>query len=499
MNKYSDLIELNIKRAINFVDLNDKSETYGSADRLYWSWRLKDFSNGSFQSLVYFFSELKSNSKFNDIYEEKNIDSIIDRAFDASLHGAFKIEGKNGSFSESFPGENSFCVTATVLNDLISAIENSENQKELLENYYTRLFDSYNFLINNIESHALIGNHLMTALSAISKFNKSFNINENHNLENILKRLRTIWNDEGWFKEYAGSDIGYLTLTLDYLVDIPNDVFEDKFLWEEKILSYLLNFFHKDGSIGNVYGSRGSSLIYPYGMVKAGGPQLLDELSNSVNLSKIPRPENVDDTNFVPLLNSFIKFLSINFEQKDKKHILFPKYEENYLKAYKDAGFVIFVNKEEQIIIDSNNSGSIHKFTKESREIETSPLIVKEKKVLSAKIIKKQINVKSDNHIIIKTESSFSKITTSPISVLQSVLIRLFTASIGKNKYLLSLSKKYIVNKFFTSKKTVGNFNRDIEIRDKEIVLNESYDIPKGFVLERSKFHNIKMASQNYF
>ena len=266
------------------------------------------------------------------------------------------------------------------MNDLISAIENSENQKELLENYYTRLFDSYNFLINNIESHALIGNHLMTALSAISKFNKSFNINENHNLENILKRLRTIWNDEGWFKEYAGSDIGYLTLTLDYLVDIPNDVFEDKFLWEEKILSYLLNFFHKDGSIGNVYGSRGSSLIYPYGMVKAGGPQLLDELSNSVNLSKIPRPENVDDTNFVPLLNSFIKFLSINFEQKDKKHILFPKYEENYLKAYKDAGFVIFVNKEEQIIIDSNNSGSIHKFTKESREIETSPLIVKEKK-----------------------------------------------------------------------------------------------------------------------
>ena len=99
---------------------------------------------------MYFFSELKSNSKFNDIYEEKNIDSIIDRAFDASLHGAFKIEGKNGSFSESFPGENSFCVTATVLNDLISAIENSENQKELL-NYYTRLFDSYNFLINNIE------------------------------------------------------------------------------------------------------------------------------------------------------------------------------------------------------------------------------------------------------------------------------------------------------------------------------------------------------------
>ena len=53
---------------------------------------------------------------------KKNIDSIIDRAFDASLHGAFKIEGKNGSFSESFPGEN-FCATATVLNDLISAMK----------------------------------------------------------------------------------------------------------------------------------------------------------------------------------------------------------------------------------------------------------------------------------------------------------------------------------------------------------------------------------------
>ena len=232
---------------------------------------------------------------------------------------AFKIEGKNGSF-QIFPGENSFCVTATVLNDLISAIENSENQKELLENYYTRLFDSNNFLINNIESHALIGNHLMTALSAISKFNKSFNINENHNLENILKRLRTIWNDEGWFKEYAGSDIGYLTLTLDYLVDIPNDVFEDKFLWEEKILSYLLNFSQR----WKYRKCMAHMIIFNLSIWNGYcGPQLLDELSNSVNLSKIPRPEN-GMTKFVPLLNSFIKFLSINFEQKDKKHILFP-------------------------------------------------------------------------------------------------------------------------------------------------------------------------------
>ena len=107
--------------------------------------------------------------------------------------------------------------------------------------------------------------------------------------------------------------------------------------------------------------------------------------------------------------------------------------------------------------------------------------------------------MKSENHIIIKTHSSFSKISTSPINVFQSVLIRLFTASIGKNKYLLSLSKKYIVNKFFSSNKTIGSFDRNIEIRDQEIILNESFDIPQGFTLERSKFHNTKMASQNYF
>ena len=499
MNNLNKLIELNIKRAINFVDTNNKSETYGSADRLYWSWRLKDFSNGSFQSLTYFFSELMNNSKFNNIYIEKNVDSIIDESFDASLHGTFKIQAKNGSFSESFPGENSFCVTATVLNDIVSAINNQKNEKELLEVYYTRLLASYNFLINNIENHALIGNHLMTALSALIKFNTTFNENKNHNLENILKKLRTIWNEEGWFGEYSGSDIGYLTLTLDYLIDIPDDVLEDKSLWQEKILLYLLNFFHKDGSIGNIYGSRGSSLIYPYGIAKAGGVQLFEELSESINLSKIPRPENVDDTNFVPLLNSFIKFLSINFENKDRKAVLLPKYEQKYLKAYKDAGFVILVNKDKQTIIDTNNSSSIHKFTEKSREIESSPLIVKDKKILSAQTINRQIDLKSENHIIIKTHSSFSKISTSPINVFQSVLIRLFTASIGKNKYLLSLSKKYIVNKFFSSNKTIGSFDRNIEIRDQEIILNESFDIPQGFTLERSKFHNTKMASQNYF
>ena len=93
------------------------------ADRNYWSWRTKDFNNGAFQCLIFSIACINNNETFNEIYKKYNQDGVLDKTYDAIKHGSFKELEKSGSSAQAFPNENSFCVTGTLLFDLLSALE----------------------------------------------------------------------------------------------------------------------------------------------------------------------------------------------------------------------------------------------------------------------------------------------------------------------------------------------------------------------------------------
>ena len=80
------VIESSIKRAINFVDKNPYSATYGFADRAFWSWRTKDFNNGSLQSLIYSFASIKTKFEYKEIY--KNLNKVFQVFISAYSHAS---------------------------------------------------------------------------------------------------------------------------------------------------------------------------------------------------------------------------------------------------------------------------------------------------------------------------------------------------------------------------------------------------------------------------
>lgn len=73
--------------------------------------------------------------------------------------------------------------------------------------------------------------------------------------------------DEGWFPERGGADIGRLSLTVDALARILCQN-----AWEElteplsRMVNFLLHFVHPDGTIGGCYGSCGTAFLSPYGV-----------------------------------------------------------------------------------------------------------------------------------------------------------------------------------------------------------------------------------------
>ena len=82
-----------------------------------------------------------------------------------------------------------------------------------------------------------------------------------------LRGLLTRQDEEGWFPEYGGADLGRLSLTLDALARAyrQNN-------WEElaeplqRACRFMLHFVHPDGSYGGCYSSCGTGFLSPYGV-----------------------------------------------------------------------------------------------------------------------------------------------------------------------------------------------------------------------------------------
>ncbi len=118
-NPYLEQVQRVMPRLLALYDTNPISPTYGAGDRYRWAWKLIDFSNGTFQGAAHGLARLL----VNDLLPEEISESSILQRIDTMFQGAEALRYPNGSLAEAFPFESSFCVTALVAYDLLSAIE----------------------------------------------------------------------------------------------------------------------------------------------------------------------------------------------------------------------------------------------------------------------------------------------------------------------------------------------------------------------------------------
>lgn len=495
------------------MDSDPHSPTFGVADRLYWAWKLSDYPNATFQGAANGLARL---------YAAGKLDADVARTVPwrvASLaEGVGVLLRSDGSLEEAFPHEGSYCVSALVGYDILSAMEvlgealPAEGRERCLDTA-SRIVD---FLSRSRERHGFITNHLATAAACFYKFSALGGGDHWAQGDAIIERILDAQSPEGWYLEYEGADPGYQTLALHYLAD-AHRLRPDRALWEsmERGVRFVWYFAHPDGSFGGWYGSRNTRFYYP------GGIRLLaDEVPEAAALHAFMSRyvesmacvglAGMDAPNMIPMFNSYCwavqQEAGRNASFGHNRPVLPCNDGCSWMKHFPQAGLVVRSSSESYSVVSTSKGGVIAHFDRASRAMQWDTGIVvraDDGRKCSSQAFQKPLalNVEDDCIYVEASLTPMKRILPGPWKF---IALRLASLTVLRFAGLRDLLKRALVWLLITGKgKSHGKMARMIRWDDEGKLLIE--DIVTGFdgaQLEAQSgvvFSHIHMASSGYW
>ncbi|MBW2977073.1 hypothetical protein KY347_06520 [Candidatus Woesearchaeota archaeon] len=491
-----------IPRILGQLDRNRNSKTYGCFDRNYWHYKIIDFPCARHQEAALTLALLyKLKQKDNPYFSNNN----VLRWVNASLRFWCSIQNKDGSFNEWYPNERSFVATAFssyAISETLISLNKDIAEKDLV---IRSLRKSGNWLSKHNEWEAT--NQVSGAV--ISLFNIYFLTKDKRYLkacQDKLKELIGRQNPEGWWNEYNGPDIGYLSLTVDYLSKFFKK-YPDKKLKNSinKAIEFLSYFMHPNMTFGGEYGSRNTEYIIPGGIEistrhnkNAVGiaSAVRESLKNSVTIA----PYSFDDRYLCYIAYTWLQaYLESKNELKPPKY----KFDNRFKKDFTNAKILIVSNNSFYIIINYSKGGAFSLYLKKGGySINDSGIIAVDKKnnyLTSSRIACNNIE---KNGSFIGIKGNLWKIKNTPMSPIKNISSRIFVKTLGMSLKLSSSVKNVLRKKLITgAKKFDSRFTRQITISNSSIkiadLLVSKNKIKDVFLGE--KHSNIYIPSSRYF
>ncbi|HLE10822.1 MAG: hypothetical protein A2504_11755 [Bdellovibrionales bacterium RIFOXYD12_FULL_39_22] len=499
-NIYQKQIEMVLPRILALFDKSPQSKTYGLADRFYWGWKLIDFPNGTFQGAVHGLARLVNAGLIPLPFSEKKIIQRILSAISATK----KITRSNGSLEEAFPYESSFCVTALVAYDFLAAYEllggrlNAEEQKSILETVSPLI----NFIIKNDETHAVISNHLATAVAAIFYWEKYSKKSCDGRGEELLKIILDNQSSEGWFSEYGGADPGYQTLATYYLADVYRlRPAENLKVALNKSLEFLRYCVHPDGSFGGIYGSRNTRFFYPAGLefLKDHLPAanyILGKMRESISKLQAVTLVAMDGPNLAPMFNSYAWAAAMfgPIAVSDGDVLSWTKYFPKaglYLKSTPEYLFWLSTRK-------GAAWGKHYKATEKKALGDFGALWQgPDGEILTGQEQAVEISINGDKIITKINLVLHSQMLPSPIKFL---ILRFLNLTLMRIPFFLNLIKKILVRLLITKQqKVISTAMREFDLAQEVPLVKDICQSDYKNISGNGPFYAIHMASQGYW
>lgn len=499
-----------IPQLLSMQDRDPASKTYGSFDRTFWSWKFSDFPGARFQEGVHSQAFLyKFPFEGNYLFEQP---SLL-RWIEAGLVYWQKIQYKDGSFDEAYPFERSLgasAFTSFYLSEVFSLLAGDLNEK-VRAGLRQSLLRAADWLCSADEKHGILSNHLAAAAAALYNiYEISGQARFHRRSEYFLEIIFSHQSKEGWFEEYGGADIGYLTHCLFFLEKIwrrSKDPSMRRSL--ERALEFISYFIHPDGTIGGEYGSRNTEFYFP-----AVFEILASEFPVAASVAAFLRPyvENghtaglaaMDAYNFFPVFNNYLH-AGLNFSDL-RNHSFLPK-DKSFIKYFDDAGLYIRSTSSYYAVCGLSKGGVIKIFDKKHSRLKDSDCGYWGRFLrgdfVTTQYLRRPFCVSfSGNKLCLKT--FFSKVPQKIFDPVLFIFFRLFLLTLGRSRMIGYFIKRLLV-KILIIKKSVlkSSLKREIIFEEDSILIRDELNLSKGdpfvFLTKGSKFVSMHMGSSRYF
>ena len=263
-NSFNDYFYAQVKRVLTQMDRDPDSPTFGCFDRNHWHYKIRDFPSSILQQGAFVIEALRQYP--NEILSEATARKWVIAAVNALSRQA---EPK-GMVAEYFPYEDSYPASAFGLYSA-SRIIYDWNRSGLdwsdrvrwsgLKKLARRLAQREELEAANQYAAGLSA---LAMASTIPEFDLSKKVVRNH-----ANKFFEMQHPEGWFREYGGPDFGYLTVTIDALVDYYDATGDPRAsLAVDNAVIFLASLIGCDGELPWTLNARNTDYVVPYGLVR---------------------------------------------------------------------------------------------------------------------------------------------------------------------------------------------------------------------------------------
>ncbi len=246
--------------------------------------------------------------------------------------------------------------------------------------------------------------------------------------------------DEGWFLEYGGPDIGYLSLAIDYLAKYYSKTKDETVKpMIERALAFIKYFIQPNLIAGGEYTSRNTEYLIPHGF------ELLSRTNeDAFFVASIVRKSLLSTGSFPSLFDDrYLTYVGYTWLQafQDANPELDEKVEDtisehfgrSFRKHFKESGLLVINDEDKHLIVNVMKGGAFRIFDKSSeRAYSDSGILVnsENKWFTSGWLADFQGDVGEGS---VTVSGNMWKVPDKTLTPVSNILLRLFQMTLGRS------------------------------------------------------------------
>jgi len=256
------------RRVLTQMDRDPDSPTIGCFDRNYWHYKIRDFPSSILQQGVFLLEAVRR----GDLAAELDAATAARWAL-AAVNALSRQVRRSGAVDEYFPFESSYPSAAFGLYAACRLLKDWRDEgSDLLQDVE---WDGLRRLAAHLDRRQELKacNQYMAGIAGLAlaaelpQMRVPADAARRH-----ADRLLASQHGEGWFNEYGGPDFGYLTVTLDALVDYHEVTGDERALDAiDRAVGFLAQMIGADGRLPSTLNARNTDYVVPYGLVRTAG------------------------------------------------------------------------------------------------------------------------------------------------------------------------------------------------------------------------------------